>query len=74
MPAAVADSGRRAFQQAIDDVPSVWLYEERVPVVVHKRIRMAPLRADGWYANLADWSVDPAQRIDRDRVGLGAAR
>jgi peptide/nickel transport system substrate-binding protein len=74
------DTGRarglwsRALQRAIDDAPSAWLYEERIPIVVHKRIRMAPLRADGWYANLADWSVDPAQRIDRDKVGLGAAR
>ncbi|MEQ1690513.1 MAG: peptide ABC transporter substrate-binding protein [Gemmatimonas sp.] len=64
----------RVFQQAIDDAPSVWLYEERLPIAVHKRIRIAPLRADGWYANLADWSVDPAQLIDRDRVGLGGAR
>ncbi|MBL0169128.1 MAG: peptide ABC transporter substrate-binding protein [Gemmatimonadaceae bacterium] len=64
----------RAFQQAIDDVPSVWLYEERTFVVLHRRIRIAPLRADAWYANLADWSVDPAQRIDRDRIGVGTAR
>ena len=64
----------RTLQLAIDDAPSAWLWEERVPIVVHKRIQMAPLRADGWYANLADWSVDPAQRIDRDKVGLGGAR
>ena len=64
----------RVFQQAIDDAPSVWLYEERSPVAVHTRLRIAPLRADAWYANLADWSVDPAQRIERDRIGLGGAR
>ncbi len=64
----------RVFQQSIDDVPSVWLYEERSLAAVHRRIRIAPLRADAWYANLADWSVDPAQRIDRDRIGLGGAR
>jgi peptide/nickel transport system substrate-binding protein len=59
----------RAFQQAIDDVPSVWLFEERTLLALHKRLRIAPLRADAWYANLADWSVDPTKRIDRDRVG-----
>ena len=24
-----------------------------------------------WYAGLADWRIDPAQRLDRDRIGLG---
>jgi len=38
---------------------------------------MPPLRADGWWHGLADWSVNPSQRIDRDRIGLttpGGAR
>ncbi len=64
----------KAFQLAIDDAPSIWLYEQRSPVAVNRRIRTAPLRADGWYANLADWSVDPAQRIARDKIGLGGGR
>lgn len=64
----------RALQAAIDDAPSIWLYEERKPIAVHKRIRMAPMRADEWYANLADWSVDPTQRIDRDRIAARGAR
>jgi peptide/nickel transport system substrate-binding protein len=64
----------RAFQRAIDEAPSVWLFESRVPIAVHRRIRPAPLRADAWWANLADWRVDPADRIDRDRIGLGGPR
>jgi peptide/nickel transport system substrate-binding protein len=64
--ARTPDLWRRAFQVAIDDVPSIWLYEERAPVVVHKRIRIPALRPDGWYATLADWSIDPTQRIARD--------
>lgn len=64
----------RAFQRAIDDAPSVWLFESRVPIAVHRRIRPAPLRADAWWANLADWRIDPANRIDRDRIGLGGPR
>ncbi len=64
----------RVFQLLIDEEPGLFLYEPRAPVAIHKRIRNAPLRADAWYANLADWTIDPAQRIDRDRVGLGSAR
>ena len=62
------------FQSLIDDQPGLFLYEPRAPVAIHKRIRNVPMRADAWYANLADWSIDPAQRIARDRVGLGNAR
>jgi peptide/nickel transport system substrate-binding protein len=59
------------FQQAIDDAAAVWLYEQRTPVAIHRRFIVPPLRADGWWANLADWRTDPAQRLDRDRIGLG---
>ena len=62
----------RAFQQIDDDVPAVWLYEQRSPVAIHRRFITTSLRADGWFVGLADWRVDPAQRIDRDRIGLGA--
>jgi peptide/nickel transport system substrate-binding protein len=40
-------------------------------VAIHRRFIVPPLRADGWWANLADWRTDPAQRLDRDRIGLG---
>ncbi len=62
------------LQQLIDDQPAIFLYEPQTPIAVHKRIRTAPLRPDAWYANLADWSIDPTQRIDRDRIGLGGPR
>jgi peptide/nickel transport system substrate-binding protein len=62
----------RAFQQVVNDAPAIWLYEQRAPVALHKRFVVPPLRADGWWHGLADWSVDPAQRIDRDRIGLAA--
>jgi peptide/nickel transport system substrate-binding protein len=62
----------RAFQQIVNDAPAIWLYEPRPPVAVHTRFVMPPLRADGWWHGLADWSVDPSQRIDRDRIGLAA--
>ena len=60
----------RALQIIWDDAPAVWLYEPATPIGMHKRIQPASIRADGWYVTLADWSIDPAQRIDRDRIGL----
>lgn len=60
-----------AFQQAVNDAPALWLYEQRIPMALHKRVIVPPLRVDGWWTNLADWRIDPAQRIDRDRIGLG---
>lgn len=63
----------RAFQQILDDAPAIWLSEPRVFMALHRRFIVPPSRPDGWYTNLADWRVDPAQRIDRDRIGLGGA-
>lgn len=62
----------RAFQQAVNDVPALWLYEQRNAMAMHKRLIVPPLRVDGWWADLAEWRVDPSQRIDRDRIGLSA--
>jgi peptide/nickel transport system substrate-binding protein len=62
------------FQRLIDDQPALWLAESRTPVAIHRRIRNTTLRADGWESGLADWSIDPSQRIDRDRIGLRSAR
>ncbi|WP_337169462.1 peptide ABC transporter substrate-binding protein [Gemmatimonas aurantiaca] len=72
-PAASHRYWARAFQQIVDDAPAIWLVDQRAPVALHKRFIVPPLRPDGWYADLADWRVDPAQRIDRDRIGLAAA-
>ncbi len=64
----------RAFQQIVNDAPAIWLSEQRAPVALHRRFIVPPLRPDGWYSDLADWRVDPAQRIDRDRIGLNPPR
>jgi peptide/nickel transport system substrate-binding protein len=66
-----SNAGRYDSPQIDDDVPAVWLYEQRSPVAINRRFITTPLRADSWFVGLADWRVDPAQRIDRDRVGLG---
>ncbi|MES2522916.1 MAG: peptide ABC transporter substrate-binding protein [Gemmatimonadota bacterium] len=62
------------FQRLIDDQPGLWLAEASTPAAIHRRIRNSPLSADGWQRGLADWSIDPAQRLDRDKIGLRSAR
>jgi len=37
---------------------------------VHRRIELRAMRADGWWSELADWSIPRDKRIDRDRIGL----
>ena len=61
---------RRAYETIIADAPAIWLYELRPVAGAHARIQPAFLRADGWWAHLADWTIPPDQRIDRDRIGL----
>jgi hypothetical protein len=41
---------------------------------VHRRLRPTDLRADGWWAGLADWTIPENERIDRDRIGLRPAQ
>jgi peptide/nickel transport system substrate-binding protein len=63
----------RAFQTAIDDAPAIWLYDLATLAGVHRRVNPAPMRADGWWSSLADWSIPVSARIDRDRIGLRAS-
>jgi len=72
--ATSAQTWSHVFQQLIDDEPGILLYEPHTPVAIHRRIHNPPLRANGWFQDLADWYVDPAQRIERDRIGLGRPR
>jgi peptide/nickel transport system substrate-binding protein len=60
----------RAYQQIVEDAPSIWLYDNYNVAGVHRRIEIAPLRPDGWWSGLADWSIPAEKRIDRDRIGL----
>jgi peptide/nickel transport system substrate-binding protein len=72
-PAKTKTYALRAFQQIIDDAPAIWLYDYVNVDAVHRRITLAPMRTDEWWANLADWSIPPDKRIERDRVGLAPA-
>jgi peptide/nickel transport system substrate-binding protein len=65
--AAVRAHFRIAYQAAIDDAPAIWLYEPRPFAGVHRRLDIGPLRPDAWWSGVATWSIDPAQRLPRDR-------
>lgn len=64
----------RAFQIIVDDAPAVWLYDVINLAGAHRRIRLPALRADTWWAGLADWWIPANERIDRDRIGLRSAQ
>lgn len=69
-----ADQAHRAWQMLVDDAPGVWLYDILTLNAMHKRLRPVDMRADGWWAGLADWTIPANQRIDRDRIGLRPAQ
>jgi peptide/nickel transport system substrate-binding protein len=70
-------TGRRhmvaAMRQAAADVPALFLFEPRVLLGVHRRLRTPSLPATGWVHRLAAWSVDPAARLPRDGIGVAPA-
>jgi peptide/nickel transport system substrate-binding protein len=72
-PAATKSYARRAYQLLIEDAPAIWLYDVLTMAGIHQRFRVTGLRADGYWAGLADWHVPPSERIARDRVGLTQA-
>ena len=65
--AAVRAHFRVAYQAAIDDAPAIWLYEPRLFAGLHRRLTVGALRPDAWWAGAAHWTIDPAQRLPRDR-------
>lgn len=65
--AAVRAQFRIAYQAAIDDAPAIWLFEPRMFAGVHRRLNVGELRPDAWWSGVAEWSIDPAQRLPRDR-------
>jgi peptide/nickel transport system substrate-binding protein len=73
-PAKVKAFMLKAHQRIVDDAPAIWLYDYAVVLAVGRRFDYPPMRRDAWHTTLADWSVPPAKRIDRDRIGLAAAK
>jgi peptide/nickel transport system substrate-binding protein len=64
----------RAYRVVVDDAPAVWLYSVVSAGVISSRFHIPAMRADGWWEHLADWTVPVADRIARDRIGLGTPK
>ncbi|CAN5252568.1 peptide-binding protein [soil metagenome] len=62
---------RRAQETIIADAPAIWMFEPRVTLGLHSRLQVHDIRPDAWWAGLADWSVDPNQRLPRDEATAG---
>ncbi len=69
-PAKAHAHMRRAYEVIIRDAPAVWLYEPLSVLALHKRIRPTGIRRDAWWALLADWTIDPSEKLPRDNIGL----
>jgi peptide/nickel transport system substrate-binding protein len=48
---------RRAYQTILDEAPAVWLYEPRNVAAVRRDLRPVAMRADAWWAGVADWTL-----------------
>lgn len=57
-PARSAALYRRAYGILTEDAAAMWIYELRNIHGVSPRINPVGIRADAWWANLADWSVN----------------
>jgi peptide/nickel transport system substrate-binding protein len=66
------DHFHRAYAIITNDAPAVWLYQAHQVAGAQRRIHVAYLRPDEWWAHLAEWYVPIDERLPRDRIGLGA--
>ena len=57
-PARSAALYQRAYRILTDDAAAMWIYELRNVHGVSPRINPVGIRADAWWANLGDWSVN----------------
>ena len=72
-PERIRQLKHRAYQTITDDVPGVWLYDVLTIAGAHKRLHPEGMRADAWWAGVADWWIPAKERIERDRIGLRAS-
>jgi peptide/nickel transport system substrate-binding protein len=69
-PARTRSYARRAFETIIEDAPGIWLYEPPTVFGISNRIHTTNLRADEYWAGMADWWIPADKRSPRDRIGL----
>lgn len=55
-----------ANQLIVDDAPAVWLYEPRMVLAVHRRIRTTAMRPNSWWLDIAGWEIPSTERLPRD--------
>jgi peptide/nickel transport system substrate-binding protein len=65
-PEAAKAAFTKAYTTIINDAPAIWLYDLKGVVASHKRVHLAPLRPDAWWAHLSEWSIPANERIARD--------
>jgi peptide/nickel transport system substrate-binding protein len=59
---------KRALQIIVDDAPGIWLYEPRTVLGVQSRIEITPVRPSAWWLDVANWSIPPSKRVEKDLV------
>lgn len=57
---------RTAYQRIIDDVPAVWLYENRMFMAINRRVQPVFNGSDVWWRQIRLWSIPVANRLPRD--------
>jgi len=56
-PRAAIAQYRRAYATLIDDAPGIWMYELPSIAGMSVNVHPATMRADLWFAHLADWTI-----------------
>ncbi|HZI28235.1 MAG TPA: peptide ABC transporter substrate-binding protein [Gemmatimonadaceae bacterium] len=57
---------RKAYQAITDDLPAVWLFENKAYMAIHNRVQANLSAPDVWWRNLRLWSIPASKRIPRD--------
>ncbi len=63
-----------AYRIIDEDAPAIWFAEPKRIMAVNRRIETGKLRADSWWANLADWKIPADKRIARDASATSPSR
>ena len=71
-PALAIAQYRRAYATLIDDAPGIWMYEAPAVAGMTQNLHPAPMRADLWFAHLADWTIGDGPAPKGASVALAA--
>ena len=64
---------RRAYATIIEDAPGIWMYEFQYKAGMTQNVHPATMRADLWFAHLADWTVGDSPTTKSASVALAAS-